>query len=147
MAKQIVSQGLGVKVSLTDSSPEVLAALNNAIDRAFDAIGETAVGYAKDIIEKANRVDTGLLVGSIDTDHDDRAIVIGTNVPYAIWHEVGTGVYASDGTGRKTPWAFQDSKGEWHLTSGVKPLHYLRNAATEHTDEYKAILKESLENA
>lgn len=146
MAKESASQ-INLSITLTDNSPEVLDALGNAIDRAFDSIGEVAVGHAKEILENANRVDTGRLVNSIDTAHDDQSVVIGTNVEYAIWHEVGTGIYASDGTGRQTPWAFQDANGEWHYTRGVKPLHYLRRAFSEHTNEYKNIIKESLENA
>lgn len=143
----VAQKNIGVSTTLTDNSPEVRAALENAIDRALDSIGEAAVGHAKDVIRAAGRVDTGRLIGSIDTAHDEKSVVIGTNVDYAIWHEVGTGIYASDGTGRKSPWAYKDAKGVWHQTRGVKPIHYLRRAATEHTNEYKQIVRDSLENA
>lgn len=122
MTKNVAEKGINVKITITDNSKEVIEALGNAIDRALDSIGETAVGYAQDIITNAGRVDTGLMRGSVDTDHDERTVIIGTNVEYAPFHELGT-------------------------ARGIKGIHFLRRAATEHTEEYKGIVKDSLENA
>lgn len=143
----MIENTIKINITVEDHSKEALEALENAIDRGLQAIGEKAVYYAADTINKAGRVDTGLLMNSIDFKQGENFTVIGTDVPYAIWHEVGTGIYASDGTGRKSPWAYQDKNGVWHQTRGVKPLHFLKKAATEHSDEYKSIIKNSLENA
>lgn len=136
-----------IKIEIEDHSPEVLAALQNAIDRALAAIGEEAETYAKETITQSERVGTGNLLNNINHKEGDDFMAVGTNVKYAIWHEVGTGVYAADGKGRKSPWAFRDSKGNWHYTKGVKPLHFLRNSIADHIDRYKKLLRESLENA
>lgn len=122
MSKTVSSSNLGVKIELTDNSDEVLAAFENAIDRALDAIGETAVGYAQDVITEAGRVDTGRMRREIGSDHDNKTVVIGTNVEYAPYHELGS-------------------------SRGIKPIHFLKRAATEHTEEYKGFVKDSLENA
>ena len=61
--------------------------------------------------------------------------------------ELGTGVYASDGQGRKdTPWVYQDSEGKHHSTGGIMPVHFLKKAATEHGDEYKELMEKSMKN-
>lgn len=52
-------------VHIEDNSPEVLAALDNAIQRAAMAIGEKAATYAKDNITAQGAVDTGRLRNSI----------------------------------------------------------------------------------
>ena len=122
MSNKVVSQAIGVNIELIDNSPEILAALDNAIDRALDSIGKTAVSYAADNITEAGRVDTGLMRRSVTTEHDERIVIIGTNVEYAQYHELGT-------------------------SRGIKPIHFLKRAATEHTDEYKGYVKNSLENA
>lgn len=122
MSKTTSSSSIGIQITLTDNSDEVLKALENAIDRALDAIGETAVGYAQDVITEAGRVDTGTMRGSVDTDHDERIVIVGTNLEYAPYHELGT-------------------------SKGIKPIHFLKRAATEHTEEYKNLVKDSLENA
>lgn len=122
MSKTVLSSGIGVNITITDNSDEVLAALENAIDRALDAIGETAVGYAQDVITEAGRVDTGRMRREIGSDHDEKTVIIGTNVEYAPYHELGS-------------------------SRGIKPIHFLKRAATEHTEEYKGFVKDSLENA
>lgn len=122
MSKTTELSGIGIQITITDNSDEVLNALENAIDRSLDAIGETAVGYAQDVITEAGRVDTGTMRESVDTDHDERIVIIGTNLEYAPHHELGT-------------------------SKGIKPIHFLKRAATEHTEEYKNLVKDSLENA
>ena len=141
------NNGMNIKITVKDFTPEVKAALENAIARALVSLGATAEGFARDIIVGAGRVDTGRLQGSITHREGDDFTAIGTDVEYAIYHEVGTGIYASEGGGRQTPWRYKDANGQWHVTRGVKPLHFLKNAVADNTDEYKRIIKESLENA
>lgn len=153
---ELERQDLNVNITMTDNSREVLMALKNAIARGLEAVGQKAEGYAKEELSKKQPhakgpdrpyIDTGRLRNSIAHAVDGGDCYIGTNVEYALWVEVGTGIYASDGTGRKDPWAYQDDEGNWHMTSGIKPVHYLKKAATGHTNEYKGIIKDSLENA
>lgn len=136
-----------IDVDITANTQKVLDEMKNDVERGLEAIGLTAEGYAKETITDAGRIDTGLMRNSIAhrVKDDENAVYIGTNVEYAVWHEVGTGIHAADGQGRKTPWAFQGKDGEWHWTRGVKPLHFLRNAAANHSEEYKEIMQASLE--
>ena len=90
---------------------------NSALQRGLEAIGLVAEGYAKE----DTPVDTGRLRNSITHTKDDKAAYIGTNVEYAPYVENGT----------------RDRKG----------VYMLRKAATEHTEEYQKLMKESLENA
>lgn len=106
--------GISVDVSVTDNSGYFKSALQEQIAQALDAIGLTAEGYARDLCP----VDTGRLQNSISHARDDRAAYIGTNVEYAPYIELGT--------------------------SRMKPRPYLRPAATEHSDEYKEIVKAAL---
>lgn len=107
-------------------------------EAALTSIGITAEGYAK----KLTPVDTGRLRNSISHAVSGDDVYIGTNVqPYAIFVELGTGIYASDSQGRQSPWGYYDRDGKYHVTRGQKPHHMLKKAATEHNDEYKAILK------
>ena len=71
-------------------------------------------------------------------------VYIGTNVEYAMWLELGTGIYASDGKGRQSPWGYYDRDGKYHVTRGTKPRHMLKKAASEPTEEYTRIIENQM---
>lgn len=135
----------GIEVRFDDNSEAVLNALRNAVERGLMEIGETAVTYAKKSLTEQKAVDTGRLRNSINYLVRDDEVYIGTNVEYAPYVEFGTGKYA-DG-GRPTPWVYQDDEGNWHWTAGNPARPYLAPAAKNHTQEYRDMLKDSLENA
>lgn len=103
---------------------------------ALEAIGIYAEGFSK----KLCPVDTGRARNSISHAVSGNDVYIGSNVEYFVWLELGSGIYASDGQGRKTPWYYYDKDGKLHWTRGIKPRHMLKKAATEHTVEYNRIL-------
>ena len=100
-----------------DNTEEVLSALERAKKRGLEAIGLVAEGHAK----KLTPVDTGRLRNSISHATDDEAAYIGTNVEYGPYVELGSPT--------------------------IKAHHMLQKAATEHTDEYKRIMEDSMKNA
>ena len=118
----VSSNNLGVEIILTDNSPDVKAALKNAIARALFAIGEEAETNAKQVIIQEQRVDTSRMLNSIAHREGEDFTAVGTDVEYAIYQELGT-------------------------SRGISPARFLTRAATEHTEKYKEIVKESLENA
>lgn len=134
----------------------VLKATNQALARACEIIGGMMETKAKMYITdevytndaKGWYVRTGNLRNSIthDTFEEDGAIVVavGSTVEYAPYVELGTGVYASDGKGRKTPWRYQDKDGNWHATRGMPPRPYLRPAVENHIRDYRAVLQQEL---
>lgn len=106
-----------MSVETKDNSKEVLSALEKAIQRGLEAIGMTAEGHAK----KITPVDTGRLRNSISHATDDEAAYIGTNVEYAPYVELGS--------------------------RGREGKHMLQRAASEHADEYKRLMEDSMKNA
>ena len=120
-----------------DHSDEAKAALEDAMYAALDAMGQQAVSHAKSNITSAGRVDTGALRNSVShiVAADEHAVYVGTNAEHAVFNEMGTGIYLDGGGGRQTPWRYQDAKGNWHTTRGIRPIHFLRNAVQDHQDE------------
>ena len=102
-----------------NNSQQVEQAMGSAIAKALTMIGLKAEGNAKAICP----VDTGRLRNSITNavDTEDNAVYIGTNVEYGPYVELGT--------------------------SRRHPHPYLKPAAADHADEYRAILKGCLESA
>lgn len=127
---------------------EVEAAMKEAVEAALEAMGTQCESHAKSNITRAGRRGNGTMVGSIEHQvvMGEQAVYIGTNLEYALYNEVGTGIYAEGGGGRKDPWRYQDDKGEWHTTVGMKPIHFLKNAVADHSDEYYRIAEKYLKD-
>jgi len=148
-----------VKTIVIDNVPKIKEMSKAAKQIALIKIGLAAEGYAKRLVP----TDTSRLKNSITfathshiqkgaspatpKDYtprgqvDEDSVILGTNVEYAVYQELGTGIYASEGNGRKTPWWYQDDKGVWHKTSGTKPKHFIRDAMASHTQEYKTLIE------
>ena len=131
-----------MSVKFTDNSAQYLSEFDRVTKAALEAIGNQAVSHAKDNVTAAGRVATGTMRDSIDHKVVEDKCYIGTNVRYAIYNEMGTGIYIAGG--RKTPWSYQDGKGNWHRTRGMAPIHFLKNAVANHMKEYAAIVQRFL---
>lgn len=106
----------GVEI-VEDNRQAISQAIKMAIREALRDIGKTAVGYATDKVP----VRTGNLKSSIAYDSDDEKVIIGSDVHYASYVELGTSKMAAQ--------------------------PYLRPALQDHTDEYRGILEEHLRHA
>ena len=115
----------GNSIVFTDNLQEVLTALDGALEKGLVKIGATAQGYAKDLTP----VRTGTLRDSIGVEvkSDEKAAYIGTMIdkfpkkPYGQYVELGA--------------------------RGRPGVHMLKRAATEHTDEYKRLMEDSMKHA
>ena len=99
-----------------DNTDEVLRLMESAKAAALEEMGQVGETYAK----MKCPVDTGRLRNSITHTSDGKSAYVGTNVEYAPYVEYGT------------------------VKTTAQP--FLKPAATEHTDTYKAIVKKHLEN-
>lgn len=128
-----------------NNAPLVREQFEACLKRALTAIGMQAESYAKQSINQADAIDTGRLINSVTWgtaeragSHDysdyegnhyadtiglaeEDAVYIGSNVSYASFIEYGHHSYAG--------------------------VHFLKDAAGNHTAEYKEIIKQSMENA
>ena len=102
-----------MSVSYTNNSSSALNAMDAAVLRALEIIGGQAETNAKALCP----VDTGRLRNSIThmVDDEEKSAIIGTNVEYAPYVELGTVKMA--------------------------PRAYLRPAIEEHITEYNAIVE------
>jgi len=72
-------------------------------------------------------------------------IDVGTNVEYGVYQEFGTGIYAVNGDGRKTPWAYIHPKTKklvW--TRGNRPQPFLFPAFEAVKPDFVPELKKAL---
>ena len=117
----------------------------SAMQDACDLVEGSAKGKAPK--------DTGALRRSIT----NRVEVVGNEVDGIVFTplecapyiEYGTGLYAENGNGRKTPWVYEDDKGKYHYTKGYTETTghgtpFLRPALKENEQNIKKKLKEGI---
>lgn len=150
---------MGFEITLNDNSGEILAALTEHLAAANEAVGLAMEAHVKEGTPVGTPASTsiknyhgGSLRKSITHKVIDNTVYVGTNMrapngaAYGIYVELGTGIYATDGNGRKSPWVWRDKNGKFHYTRGIKPTHFMRNALSspEHIKEYKEIYENTL---
>ncbi|WP_252231924.1 HK97-gp10 family putative phage morphogenesis protein [Clostridium sp. DSM 1985] len=97
--------------------------------------------------KKGCPVDQGQLRASMQHDiqiSDTEIIgIVSNSSEYAPYVHQGTGIYAKDGNGRKTPWKYKAQGGKyagWHITRGQKPQQFLQKARDSNKDKIAKIL-------
>ena len=130
--------------SMQNNSDSIKDAKDETIHKILEMWGLYAENEAKENITEEGRVNTGALRNSIthQVEMGEESVYIGSNLEYAIYNEVGTGVFYPGG--RQTPWAFQDKDGNWIWTHGMKGIHFLKNAIENNTDTYNAMAEQEL---
>lgn len=133
---------------LTNNSGKLLQAVREYRDEKLEEIGQRAEDYAQRLTPVGTPESTGIagyrggtLQKSITHKVVDDTVYVGSNVNYAPYVELGTGIYATDGNGRKSPWVWIDKNSKAHYTRGMEPKHMLKKSIANHLDEYKKIIK------
>ena len=125
-----------VKLDKMQDTSTIVSAMQDACD--------LVEGSAKDKAPK----DTGALRRSItskvEVNGSEIDGIVFTPVEYAAFCEFGTGLFAENGNGRKTPWVYKDDKGNYHYTHGQHPQPFMRPALKENEQNIKKKLKEGI---
>ena len=114
---------------------------------ALSRIGEAVVTQAKLNLNKYHYIHkTGELQNSVtwELDLPNHRVLIGTNKPYGLYMERGTGIHAVDGKGVPYPWHWFDPSGYytedgeegWVWTRGQKPRPWLEPAKRDFQVQY-----------
>lgn len=130
---------------------EVLESIEDIGDtEQFSNILGRACALVEGEAKKTAPKDTGALRNSItskveNTDSEIQGVVF-TPLEYAPYIEYGTGLFAEEGGRTDVPWNYQDDKGEWHSTSGMRPQPFMRPALDENREKIIQMIKEGLIN-
>lgn len=69
-----------------------------------------------------------------------------TNVAkYALYAELGTGIYASDGNGRQDGWFFPIGDGTYRFTMGMPPKYFVRDTRDFYEDKAITFIEKNIQ--
>lgn len=160
---------------LEDHSGEVLKAMDDALQRGLEKCGLVAESYAKKLVNSPGKKGTGYLRNSIThtVSMEEKAMYIGSDVEYASFIEVGTGVYGpahtsgywvyvvggdkdkrGKGSGKRytleeakrivAMLRSQDPPVEAYYSNGQPAKPFIKPAVADHADKYMKILRDEL---
>lgn len=137
-------------IKFTDNTPQLHEALDSWAERVLTNWGMKVQDYAQLLVPTGTADSTGIegyvggaLKASLTyaVDLAKKTVAIGSNLFYSVYVELGTGVHATNGNGRKTPWVWKDFNGKWHFTRGMRAANegkgFLRPAVEDHIDELR----------
>ncbi len=135
-----------MSVKITDNSKEFEKEFEAAMLRAAEQIGLTAVDHAQMTIDKAGAIDTARLINSITF------ALSGKEANNATYQDNNENTFTYDGkapdtgkydvyVGTNVEYALGIETGDHRKAGGV---HFIRDAASEHTEEYKDIILDEL---
>lgn len=118
-----------------------LTSIKEAEERSLLAVGILAKADAMLLAP----VDSGKLRQSIDYQVESDKVKIGSYSEYSVYVEKGTGIYAEDNNGRKTPWVYYDNKkDEYVWTKGSKPQPFITPAVDKNKKKIITLFEEEL---
>ena len=131
-----------MSIEFIDNSDKLKALLEEALIAGLEA----AAGEIESQAASNTPVATGKLKGAWghEVNEAEMYALIGNTEEYAIWHEFGTGEFASEGNGRKGGWFYEDSEGNGHFTYGVQPKRMLQNAFNTKKNTVKKIFEHEI---
>ena len=150
---------MGFEIVLSDNSDLILQAFEENLAAANEAVGLAMETHVKEGAPVGTPESTsvkhyhgGSLRKSITHKVINNTVYVGTNMrapngsAYPLFVELGTGIYATEGNGRKSPWVWRDKNGKYHFTRGMKPRHFMRNALSraDHIKKYIDIYENQL---
>ena len=115
-----------MSVKFNDFSRIVLQKIQETGEQFLEEVGGEVEAQTK----RNTKVDTGKTKNSWEhiVDADKMEVQIGSRYKNALWEELGTGIYALNGDGRKTKWVYRTKDGKFHATVGKKPRRALYRA-------------------
>ena len=63
---------------------------------------------------------------------------------YAIYNELGTGIYADNGNGRQDGWVYPLGNGEFRFTMGLPPKYFVRDTREFYEDKASRFIEDNI---
>ena len=141
-------------VQLDLSGFEGLLAKLGALEETGQQIDEVLHQGALKIQRSAKRniiakdiFDTGELLRDMTIEKIPDGYSVGTNAEQGLFNEYGTGIKGDPSVPhtQRRFWRYQDRKGRWHTTSGMKARPFLRPAFAENKDYVIKLARNKIE--
>lgn len=142
--------------SLIKGLEKDLQKIQKGIEEGIKQVASEIVQMQHDIIDAnvggdGSYVRTGLLKSGVtimplEWSAGLASMTITNTTSYAIYNELGTGVYADNGQGRQDGWFYPVGDGTYRFTIGLPPKYFVRDAFEFYKDKAPSMIQQSIFN-
>ncbi|WVR22099.1 MAG: tail completion or Neck1 protein [Malazfec virus 1] len=142
--------------SLTKSLEKAIEDIQQGVEEGMRQVASEMAQMQHDIIDAnvgGNRsyVRTGLLKSGVtimplEWSPSGVSMTITNTTSYAIYNELGTGIYAENGQGRQGGWYYPTGDGSYRFTLGLPPKYFVRDSYEFYKDKAPIIIQQSIFN-
>ena len=143
-----------------------LKKFNKAIDEIEDAIKQGTENGLKQLASEMKQIEHDIIDSNIGGDGSyvrtgklkssitimpitwsnglAEISVVPKGCNYAIYNELGTGIYADNGNGRKDGWVYPLGGGEFRFTMGLPPKYFVRDTREFYEDKASRFIEDNI---
>lgn len=142
--------------SLIEELEKDLQKIEEGIEEGMRLVASEIAQMQHDIIDAnvggdGSYVRTGLLKSGVtimplEWSAGLASMAITNTTGYAIYNELGTGIYADNGQGRQGGWYYPVGDGTYRFTLGLPPKYFVRDSYEFYKDKAPSIIQQSIFN-
>ena len=95
---------------------------------------------------RTGKLKSGVTIMPLEWSPSGVSMTVTNTTSYALYNECGTGIYASNGQGRKGGWFYPVGDGTYRFTLGLPPKYFVRDSYEHYKDKAPSIIQQSIFN-
>ena len=141
--KKGVERGLKLVASeMKDMEQEIIA---NSPQWSFNKINKDGSTYEGEPYERTGYLMHSVWIMPLEWSPYGATISVTNVAKYAIYNELGTGIFASNGDGREEGWVYPIGGGQFRFTIGMPPKFFVRDTRKYYNqDRVKVMIEDEV---
>ena len=94
---------------------------------------------------RTGKLKSGVTIMPLEWSPSGVSMTVTNTTSYALYNECGTGIYASNGQGRKGGWFYPVGDGTYRFTLGLPPKYFVQDSYEFYKEKAPSIIQQSID--
>ncbi len=133
-----------------------IESIEQGIEEGMRQVGSEIAQMQHDIIDnnvggdgtyvRTGKLKSGVTIMPLEWSSGLASMTVTNTTSYAVYNELGTGIYASNGQGRQGGWYYPVGDGTYRFTLGMPPKRFVQDSYEFYKDKAPSIIQQSIFN-
>lgn len=119
-------------------------AASEIVEMQHDIIDSNVGGNGSYV--RSGKLQSGVTIMPLEWSANIASMTIDNTTSYAIYNELGTGIYADNGNGRQGGWYYPVGDGTYRFTMGLPPKYFVKDSYEFYKDKAPYIIQQAIYN-